>query len=221
MSRTCDSLEYSASTGDSHTVALAHAVALLLSGHVVSLAAPPRTVALKVFEAATAGPRLLWTGALHFLQIPQTLWCKVNWEVINSINYLQILLSDSALVHPSMTYCVSTAAVKASLQICCVPCPWVPWPLCHACVRCAALGHCHHSSGRRGGIMFERNSHSHSFEKKGNRETLTSKWFEASKRCCNCGIFWHLLAVFVWHEGMYLCSGSKATPLWFGVPNIE
>ena len=59
MSRTCDSLEYSASTGDSHTVALAHAVALLLSGHVVSLAAPPRTVALKVFEAATAGPRLL------------------------------------------------------------------------------------------------------------------------------------------------------------------
>ena len=39
----------------SHAVAVAHATALLLAGHVVAVAAPPGSEALGVLEAATAG----------------------------------------------------------------------------------------------------------------------------------------------------------------------
>lgn len=39
----------------SHAVAVAHATALLLAGHVVAVAAPPGSEALGMLEAATAG----------------------------------------------------------------------------------------------------------------------------------------------------------------------
>lgn len=40
---------------ESHALAVAHATSLLLAGHVVALAAPPKSSLLAMFEAATQG----------------------------------------------------------------------------------------------------------------------------------------------------------------------
>ena len=83
----------------SHAVAVAHATALLLAGHVVAVAAPPGSEALGMLEAATAGAmemareRLERIERMEFLWVLELVSSVSNWK--HSWNLRIISLSTS------------------------------------------------------------------------------------------------------------------------------